>query len=236
MFSKGVFSAIFVSVCASVMISCTKPENNTDKTPPILILTPAAINAVAGDQVKIDYTSTAVNGVKKIHIEGQYQSNAKIVLRDTSFANTRAADDEILTYIVPDTASTGQLVSLIFTITDGKGNSTSKTATVSITGSRPRIAVTPNKLHATNGDSISFTIDVSSTDKTLGTLTVGQNINNAGTTTISTFSYNAQNAIHQIYNYRIPVGSKSGDSIYLIFTATNNKMAADFVSKTITVD
>src|ERR1039458_7729041 len=169
------FSLVFS--IAAVTFSCQKPANNAPVLgSPTVVLTPTSVSGYSGDQVFVDYSCLAANGIKKIIISDQYISNPKKIDLDSTLATAIPSLDRNFIYTIPDSAITGQQTLLFFTVVDGKGDSTTKTETVSVTGSRPMISVTPGTASVAVGDSVLFTIVMRSPEKNITTLDISQEI------------------------------------------------------------
>src|SRR6185437_7070080 len=182
--------ACIVLALIGFTISCQKTNNGTPSIgSPILVLTPSSDSGYAGAQLAIDYSTTAINGVKRIQIFTQFLSTPKVTAKDSTLSSTSPAVDLNFDYTIPDSALRGQQSVITFIITDGKGNTTTKTATVTVTGSRPTISVTPLNPSVNAGDSVKFNIVMKSPDKGIQTLDVAQ-VTKANTdSSIGGFSY-----------------------------------------------
>jgi hypothetical protein len=238
---KKIFIFISLFSLLTVFYSCKKDNSNNNPGPgnnlggPSIILAPATASGIAGDLVKIGYTTAAPYGISKFHIEEHYDSTIVKILKDSSPVKHNLADDEVLNYRIPDSASAGQQSVIIFKVTDTKGNIATKAATISILASRPRISVTQNKTSAAKGDSVMFTIVMKSTENNLGTLTIGQSINGSSYGTIATLNYTNQSLINTTWYYKIPFTTSSGDHISLQFNITNKAGVVNFVNESVDV-
>jgi hypothetical protein len=230
-------------ICISLVIvcftfSCQKPNNNIPAiNSPLVVLTPSSDSGYAGDQKVIDYSTTAANGIKRIQIYTQFLSNPKVTAKDSTLATTKLAEDLNFDYTIPDSALRGQQTVITFVITDGQGNATTKTATITVTGSRPSIKVTPTSTSANKGDTITFNIVMKSPDKYIQTLDVSQLINSGAATSLPSVPYSGnQLVVSTIYKYGVPTSVNSGDNIDLLFTVVNSSGITNFTNATIKVN
>jgi hypothetical protein len=240
-FSYLHFYLLMVIIAGLAITGCTKNNNTTTNQNnntlggPSIVLTPGSASGIAGDLVKINYTSAIPYGLQKIHIEEQYQSDPKRILMDSSPVAHNVADDEVLNYRIPDSASAGQQSVLTFTITDVKGNVATKSAKISVLASRPRITVTQDKTTAAKGDVVKFTITMLSPENNLGVLSIDQSINLGSNGEIDRFTYTSQSTVHTTYAYKVPLTVSPGDHISIQFNITNSAGVSNFVSTSVDV-
>jgi hypothetical protein len=226
---------------ALIFTGCKKNNDNSNPNSgiplggPTVVLSPAADSGLAGDLIKIGYSVAAPNGVANFHFEENYDVNPVRVLKDSNPASHPLVDDEVLNYRIPDSATSGQKINITFKVTDTKGKTVTKTATITVLASRPRISVTQNKTTASKGDSVLFTITMKSTEKNIGTLTVGQSINGGSYGEIATFKYSFQSQVVLSWYYKVPFTVSPSDHISLLFTVSNSAGVTNFLSKSIDV-
>ena len=230
-------------ICISLVIigftfACQKPNNNIPAiNSPLVVLTPTSDSGYAGDKRSINYSTTATNGIKRIQIFTQFLSNPKVTVKDSTLATTKLAEDLNFVYTIPDSATRGQQSVITFTITDGNGNSSTKTATIIVTGSRPSIKVTPATTSAHKGDTVSFNIVMKSPDKPIQILDISQIINSGSATSLPSIPYSGnQLVINTTYKYVVPNTVNIGDVIGLLFTVGNSNGITNIASVTINVN
>lgn len=223
--------------------SCQKSNNNIPVIDsPLVVLTPASDSGYAGDQIVIDYSTTAAHGIKRIQIYTQFLSNPKFTAKDSTLASAKPAEDLNFDYTIPDSATRGQQTVITFVITDGNGSASTKTATVTVTGSRPSITVTPGSTTANRGDTVVFNVMMKSLDKPIETLDISQIINGGSATSIAGFPYsgnqvvNTTYIVNTTYKYQVPPSSNSGDNIGLLFTVVNSSGVSNYGNATIKVN
>src|SRR6185312_4101072 len=116
------------------------------------------------------------------------------------------------------------------------GNSTTKTATVTVTGSRPTVKATPSSATAHPGDTVSYNVIMKSPDKNIQTLNVAQVIGGTSTNLPSVPFPGTSKTETTTYKYKVPTTAVSGDKIDLLFTVANTSGVTNFTTVSITVN
>jgi len=234
---KKYLGSVLLLFAIGFIISCQKTNNGIPAiTNPLVVLTPSSDSGYASDQIAIDYSCTGAKGIKKIEIYTQYLSNPKIEAKDSTLPATVPEIDLNFDYTIPATAVRGQQTVITFIITDGSGDSTTKIATITVTGSRPSITVTPNSTNASRGDSVSFNVFMQSPDKYIQTLDISQITTTGTDSSIAGFPYSGNKVVSTTYKYSVPQNAISGTSIALLFTVVNSSGITNFANATIKVN
>lgn len=226
--------AILLLIIAAGSESCKKTDVINQVNSPVVTLTPNQKSGVAGDQITIDMVATATNNIQRIQVTEQYNGNSANTLVDSTITASTSYIDRNYTYTIPSNATANQSSVITFTVTDSKGNTTTKNVTISITGSQPAISLTCAKTSLSASETALMTVHLSSPVANIGRLVILQSINAALGTTLKDTTFTNQSDVNMVYNYTAPSTLTSADKINLIFTVTDNNNVARTKSYTFT--
>ncbi len=209
----GIF---FISSCVD------KPETpNLEK--PVLAVTPTLSTVGAGDRFPFSVDASGVNKLTKFSVEENY-GGAKRMILDSTFNPSKPGLSFAYNYHVPDTASKGQEITLVFALTDEKGNVTTDTEKFNVSYSKPTIVLTADKEEANQGDTVHFTAKITSALPNLKQLEITESINGTLGTVIKTHNYPANTANDTYtYSYVVPNTVSAGKYLVITFKAINDE-------------
>jgi hypothetical protein len=107
-------------------------------------------------------------------------------------------------------------------VTDVKGNTTSKSVTISITGSQPNISLSTVKTSLSAGENAQINVLITSPVANIGHLVILESINSQQGTTLKDTTFNNQSTVTYVYNYTAPTTFTSADNVALVFTVKDN--------------
>jgi uncharacterized protein affecting Mg2+/Co2+ transport len=144
-------------------------------------------------------------------------------LLDSELASSPKVFQYVYNYTVPGDAVTNQPISLQFTFTDDKGNSSSSVRDITVKGSQPIVTLVASAAEATSGTAIALHTTINSSEKNIGTARLTENINHTTTTTLDSVSWTNESATTWDFVYTVPAITKPGDEITLSVIARNNE-------------
>jgi hypothetical protein len=189
---------------------------------PVVTLTPNQKTGNAGDEITIDLVTTATNNIQRIQMTEQYNGGSTKTIVDSTLTTGTTYIDRNFSYTIPATASANQTSVITFTVTDVKGNTTSKSVTISITGSQPNISLSTVKTSLSAGENAQINVLITSPVANIGHLVILESINSQQGTTLKDTTFNNQSTVTYVYNYTAPTTFTSADNVALVFTVKDN--------------
>lgn len=217
------YSGLLILLAMTLLLqSCGKTDVVNQVNSPVVTLTPSQKTGVAGDEIQIDLVTTATSSIQRIQMTEQYNGGSTKTLVDSTITSNTTYIDRNFSYDIPATATANQTSVLTFTVTDVKGNTTSKSVTISITGSQPSISVNTAKTALSAGESAQVNVLITSPVANIGHLVILQSINAQQGTTLKDTTFINQSTVTYVYNYTAPSTFTSSDKVALVFTVTDN--------------
>lgn len=205
-----------------ILQSCGKTDVVNQVNSPVVTLTPNQKSGNAGDEITIDLVTTATNNIQRIQMSAQYNGGASQTIIDSTLTTGTTYLDRNFSYTIPATATANQTSVITFTVTDVKGNTTSKSVTISITGSQPNISLNTVKTSLSANENAQINVLITSPVANIGHLVIQQSINSQLGTTLKDTTFTNQSTVTYVYNYTAPATFTSADNVALIFTVTDN--------------
>jgi hypothetical protein len=217
------YSGIIILLAIALTVqSCNKTDVVSQVNSPVVTLTPSQKSGVAGDEIQIDLVTTATNNIQRIQMTEQYNGGSTKTLVDSTITASTTYIDRNFSYDIPASASANQTSVLSFTVTDVKGNTTTKSVTISITGSQPNISLNTAKTALSAGENAQVNVLITSPVANIGHLVILQSINAQQGTTVKDTTFTNQSTVTYVYNYTAPSTFTASDKVALVFTVTDN--------------
>ncbi|RYD81525.1 MAG: hypothetical protein EOP53_06145 [Sphingobacteriales bacterium] len=231
------FFNVFALFCISIFVfsSCKDENGNPTIEKPVLAATPTVSNVGAGDNFPFSIDASGLNKLTKLTVEETYNGKKRMVL-DSTFSPAKTGVTFAYNYHVPDSAAKGETITLVFAITDEKGNVTTDTETFTISYSKPNITLEADKTEGMPGDTVHFTAVITSAVPNLKELSITESRNGKLPTVLDTIPYPANTSSSTYkYSYEIPRDMIAGQSVVVLFKATNDEGTSASATKKITI-
>ncbi|MGZ5242945.1 MAG: hypothetical protein ACXWDO_08270 [Bacteroidia bacterium] len=234
--STKLFRALlFVCLSVFVFASCKDEDGNPTIQKPVLAVTPTISTVGAGDEFPFSVDGSGFNKLTKFTVEETYGGKKRIVL-DSTFNPAKTGISFAYNYHVPDTAIKGQVITLTFSLTDEAGNVTTDVETFTVSYSTPAIKLTADKTEASVGDTVFFSVAVTSAVPNLKNLEISESINGSLGTPLENITIPANSStFNTTYQYVIPDELKVGQFVVVLFKAINDEGTAATATQRITI-
>ncbi len=231
------FKMSWLAIClaSTIIVSCKDEDGNPTIEKPVLVVTPIDNNVGAGDIFKFSVDASGLNKLTKLTVEQTYNNNKRIIL-DSAFNPAKTGVTFAYNYRVPDSAIKGQTITLVFSLTDEKGNVTTDTETFTIANSKPVVKVDMDKVSASAGDTVNTTVTITTPVANLKNIEVLESKNGTLGTPVKTenFPDNTGNTTYT-YSYVVPADLQVGQYVVLVFRVANNDNVSASATKRIDI-
>jgi hypothetical protein len=225
---------LVVLLAVSLFQSCDKTKETIAK--PILAVTPTlGSSGPAGKKMDFNIDASDANNINRIKIEVQSGSGPVTTFKDSMIEPSKPHVTFAVQFTLPETGLKGDAFNFTFTAFDTKGDFTSTTKTLTISGSRPTIEIGGPET-VTADQTVNFNVTFSDAGADLKNFNWKESLNGGAHNNLkdSTFVDGVKNAIVP-FTYHIPADFKSGDYAVMLFTATNEDNVSWTVTKRFTV-
>jgi hypothetical protein len=227
-------NTLLLFCAAAAFQSCNKTGDTLSK--PLLVVTPTlGSSGEAGKKMDFDIETSAANSISRVTVELQPGSGANMMYQDTTINPPVPRVTYAVQYTLPDTGLKGDEFHFTFTSYDTKGNSTSTTKTLTISGSRPKVVI-GGPDNVTAGQTVNFSVTFSDAGADLKSFQWNANLNGGNDNLMkdSTFTTASRN-ITIPFTYQVPANLTPGEYAVMKFTATNKDNVSWTETKRFTV-
>jgi hypothetical protein len=225
---------LFLLAAAGLFQSCDKTKE-TIANPVLAVTATQNTSGPAGKKMDFDIDAADADNISRVKIDLQAGSGPVTVFKDSTIDPAKPHVVFSVQFTLPETGLKGDAFNFTFTAFDTKGNSSSTTKTLTISGSRPKIEI-GGPDNVTADQTVNFNVTFSDPGADLKNFNWSESVKGGAQNSLkdSTFADGVKNAIVP-FTYHIPADFVSGDYVVMLFTAMNKDNVSWTVTKRFTV-
>lgn len=225
---------LFLFAAAGLFQSCDKTKE-TIANPVLAVTATQGSSGPAGKKMDFDIDAADADNISRIKIDIQAGSGPVTLFKDSTIDPSKPHVVFSVQYTLPETALKDDAFTFTFTAFDTKGNSSSTTKTLTVSGSRPKVEIGGPET-VTADQTVNFNVTFSDPGADLKSFNWSESVKGGTHKSLkdSTFSAGVKSAIVP-FTYHIPADLVSGDYVVMLFTATNKDNVSWTATKRFTV-